>query len=179
MNINNLSVLFFVTLFLLITLAGSEAEAKRMNPCNPCAAKKKQIRKKHVTDFKKLISMGEKLWNNENMGKSGFSCMTCHENHEKLNLDRHHGMWPHNVPGMTNDIVTLTQMINFCMINPIEGKQIDPNSLKMTAMAAFYKHYAHGAMKNPCGMKHKHMNPCNPCAMKHKHMNPCNPCGGH
>ena len=187
------SFMLLISTLFLVTFAGAgESEAGRGNPCNPCSMKKnacnpcnpsadnkKQIRKKHITDKKKLIKMGKKLWNDPKLGKSGLSCMTCHDDYEALNLSRHHGIWPHNVPGMTNDIVTLTQMINFCMLNPMEGKQIDPNSIKMTAMQAYYTHYAMQKHMNPCspsGMKHK-MNPCNPCAMKSKkHMNPCNPC---
>ena len=186
MSIKRISILLFSALFLVVAAGVGDAEARRSNPCNPCAMKKnacnpcakanKQIRKKHITDKKKLVAMGKKLWNDPKLGKSGLACMTCHDDYEGLNLSRHHGIWPHNVPGMTNDIVTLTQMINYCMINPMEGKQIDPNSIKMTAMQAYYTHYAMQKHMNPCGMKHKGMKDCNPCAMKHNGMNPCNPC---
>jgi len=32
-------------------------------------------------------------------------------------------------------------MINFCMINPMEGQQIEANSKDMTAMAAYFRAY--------------------------------------
>ena len=95
------------------------------------------------------------------------SCMSCHEDHDLMNIDRHQGNWPHDVPGMTDDIFTLTQMINYCMINPMEGKQLDPNGIDMTAMQAFYGEYVKSFKgSNPCAAK-------NPCAKR----NPCNPCG--
>ncbi len=133
------------------------------NACNPCGGKPPTpIRSEHVTDQKKLVAMGKKLWNDEKLGNSGFSCMTCHEDHEKLNIGKHRGVWPHYVD-MPKDIVTFTQMINFCMINPMEGKQIEPNSITMTAFQAYYTEYIKSFKgENPCAMKRR-KNPCNPC----------------
>ncbi len=169
-------------LALFVTLSivpfSSPAEA---NPCNPCANSKVQVRDNHITDYKKLLAMGEKMWNDENLGGSGLSCMSCHTDHESLNIEKHHGVWPHNVH-MTNDILTLTQMINFCMLNPMEGKAIDPDSVKMTAMAAFYTDYVQSKLHKPYCAKHKpgkHV--CNPCDMKDGKCygmtkNPCEKC---
>lgn len=138
------------------------------NACNPCGSKPPTpIRSEHITSQKKLVAMGEKLWNDDTLGESGFSCMTCHDDHEKLNIGNHRGIWPHGVH-MTKDIVTFTQMINFCMINPMDGKQIDSNTIKMTAFQAYYQEYIKSF--NPCAMKK------NPCGKK-KRANPCNPCG--
>ena len=129
------------------------------NACNPCGSSK-PIRSKHIKDHAQLVSMGKALWNKDTLGTSGFSCMTCHEDHEKLNIDRHNGSWPHYVH-MSKDIVTLDQMINFCMINPMEGKQLDPNGIEMTAMSAYYAEYIRSfkpGAANPCAK-----NACNPC----------------
>src|SRR3990172_8532787 len=73
---------------------------------------------------------------------------------------------------MPNDILTLDQMINFCMINPMKGKALKWNSSEITAIAAYVQANAkeEGEPANPCAMKH-------PCGRKH----PCgmkNPCGG-
>ena len=183
-------VLIFSAVFLAVAVFGiSRAEASGMNPCNPCAKKEMKnpcnpcnpcsasdntpTRSTHIKDHKKLVKMGEKLWNNTELGTSGLACMSCHEDHESLNLDKNK-TWPHYV-AMPDDIVTLDQMVNFCMVNPMEGKQLDPNSVEMTAIGAFYTEYAKkyipgkGGEMNPC-------NPCNPCARK-KMKNPCNPCG--
>ena len=181
MNLKNLAPLLLGALFLLLLLTVTDAGAETKNPCNPCAKKmnpcnpcegsgKKHIRPKRITDHKKLVSIGEKLWNNAKLGESGLSCMSCHADNEKLNLDSHHGEWPHNVPGMTDDIFTLTQMINYCMINPMEAKQLDPNSVEMTAMAAFYLHLVKTRAHHPCDL------PCgHPCGPPKRDENPCNP----
>lgn len=159
---------------------------KKPNPCNPCSSAAKHIRKDRITDYKKLVAMGKSLWSDKKLGNSDMACLTCHSDYENLNLDKHNGVWPHDVPGMTDDIVTLTQMVNVCMLKPMEANPIDPHSIKMTAMVAYYYDYimpgikgGHMKMKgsnpcNPCSMKKK-PNPCNPCSMK-KRLNPCNPC---
>jgi cytochrome c len=175
-------LLAFLGLFILALASPINAEARK-NPCNPCAKNPcakaggdtKPIRKAKAKDFQSLVKKGKALWNDENLGKSGMSCMTCHEDYASLNLDKKGAMhWPHEVK-MPGDILTLDQMINFCMINPMQTKQLDPNSIEMTAMAAYYFEYAKSHMKMK-GKKHQKgmMNPCsprNPCAKGMK--NPC------
>jgi cytochrome c len=129
----------------------------------------------------KAVKLGKKLWNDPKLGTSGLSCNSCHANGMQLNLDKV-GPFPHYV-AMPNDVVTLDQMINYCMINPMKADAFHWKSREMTAMAAYYQHlvkkHKKGALNpcaaNPCAMK----NPCatNPCAAK----NPCagkNPCRG-
>ncbi len=141
------------------------------NPCNPCAEKAKNVcnpcnpcSKKKAKDYSKLVSTGEKLWSDNELGKSGLSCMSCHAGHESLNLDKV-GPFPHYV-GMPDRMVTLDQMINYCMMNPMETDPLPWDSIKMTAMAVYYQEY----IKSYSGTK----NVCNPCSKKMK--NPCNPC---
>jgi cytochrome c len=177
----------FVTVLLvlpLIMLAGGNGQAGEKNPCaknpcvmknpcaknpcaaNPCAMKPKPIRKAAIKDNAKLMEIGEKLWSDTKLGTSGTACATCHPDGQGLK----------NTPfpkylKMPDDILTLDQMINFCMKNPMKGKPLQWNSLEMTALAAYVQSHAkeEGEPANPCAAK----NPCmmeNPCGMK-------NPCG--
>ena len=142
--------------------------ANACNPCNPCASKPVvPLRSMQQPCVNSLVKQGKKSWSNEKLGKSGFSCMTCHEDHELLT----NKPWPHYI-NMAKDVFSLDQMINFCMLNPMDGKKIDPNSLQMTSMGAFYNNY----MKTwkPTVPKKGKGNPCNPCGGRR---NPCNPCG--
>ncbi len=127
---------------------------------NPCAMKPKPIRKDSVSDNAKLLQMGEKLWNDTKLGKSGLSCAACHADGQNLTNEQ----FPKYVK-MPNDILTLDQMINFCMINPMKGRILKWNSLEITALAAYVTTTANmkDEPENPCAMK-------NPCMMK-------NPCG--
>lgn len=142
------------------------------NPCmakNPCATKSIPIRKNPIKDSAKLKEMSEKLWGSTSLGTSGLSCSACHPDGARLKKEP----FPKHIK-MTGDILTMDQMINFCMVNPMKGKPLKWNSQEMTALAAYITANARESamspmnpcdMKNPCGMK----NPCsskNPCGMK-------------
>ncbi|MCK4738600.1 MAG: hypothetical protein KAT46_01505 [Deltaproteobacteria bacterium] len=135
---------------------------------NPCSSKSMPIRKKQVTNYKKLLKYGKKLWNDEKFGKAkGTSCNTCHPNGALLNSKP----YPKYIK-MAGEILTVDQMINFCMINPMKTKALKWNSKEMTAIAAYIA--KHTMTKSQGKMKHDMMNPCmkmkNPC---NKMMNPC------
>ncbi|MFQ5519489.1 MAG: hypothetical protein ACE5E3_05770, partial [Mariprofundus sp.] len=72
-------------------------------------------------------------------GTAGVACLSCHSDYEMLNLGDNQN-YPHFVK-MVGDVVTLDQMINYCMINPMKGKQFDKNSKELTAMAAYFRAY--------------------------------------
>ena len=112
-----------------------------MNPCaaNPCSAGNTPIRKHAFDNFQQAADAGKKMWNDESLGTSGLSCASCHSGYENLNLDKNQN-YPHFV-GMVGDVVTLDQMINYCMLNPMKGKQFAQNSKELTAMAAYFRAY--------------------------------------
>lgn len=85
------------------------------------------------------------MWKDESLGRSGMACLSCHADHALLNLDRNQN-FPHFVK-MVGDVVTLDQMINYCMLNPMKGKQFEKNSKELTAMAAYYRAYRMQYMK--------------------------------
>ncbi|MEE8423807.1 MAG: cytochrome C peroxidase [Thermodesulfobacteriota bacterium] len=155
------------------------------NPCaaNPCGAKMKvkPIRSGKIKSLNDAVNLGEKLWKDTKLGSSGLSCNTCHaggNTYTKTALQ----VYPHFV-SMPNDVVTLDQMINFCMINPMKGDPLPYGSKEMTALSAYFQNVSLndiekrlGSMSaNPCAAKNA-CNPCavNPCGAK----NACNPCAG-
>ncbi len=169
------------------------------NPCatNPCAANpcdtvggNMAIRADRVKDEAAVLAEGAALWSDASLGRSGLSCATCHPKGKDL----HAAPYPKYI-AMADDVVTLDQMINFCMKNPMGGDYLKWNSREMTALAAYVSAHSGGnanpcasnpcAMNpcsknpcaaNPCAANPCSKNPCNPCAAK-KSWNPCNPCG--
>jgi len=124
------------------------AMQKKANPCsmNPCSTSQKTpLRDKAFKSFAEASAVGKKMWNDENLGTSGMACLSCHSDHELLNLGKNQN-YPHYVE-MVGDVVTLDQMINYCMINPMKGKQFEKNSKEMTAMAAYFRAYRMQYMK--------------------------------
>jgi len=115
------------------------------------------IRKYRMTDEAAVLRLGERLWTDTTLGRSGSSCSTCHPGGALLNSRP----YPKYI-GMADDVLTLDQMINFCMKNPMKAKPLGWNSQKMTALAAYVTAHSGGAAANPCSAK----NPCNPCGVR-------------
>ena len=166
-----------------------------MNACNPCAAKNacnpcggkmkvKSIRDKGqgFSSLDEAVSYGEKLWKDPSLGNSKLSCNTCHADGKSFNKSAVLP-YPHFV-NMPNDVVSLDQMINFCMLNPMKADPLPYGSKEMTALSAYFQNVALKEAKrtvatmkaNPCAAKNA-CNPCNPCAARNA-CNPCNPCAG-
>jgi len=114
-----------------------------MNPCgmNPCSASANTpIRPHAFNSFQEAVDLGKKMWSDdENMGTAGVACLSCHADFDLLNLEKRQN-FPHYVK-MVGDVVTLDQMINYCLVNPMKGKQLEKNSKELTAMAAYYRAY--------------------------------------
>lgn len=143
----------------LATVMSFMFSSQRAYAKNPCAKKAKQIRKNPVMDAKALMQEAERLWKDASLGKAGVSCSTCHPDGAGLKKEQ----YPRYI-NMPDDILTLDQMINFCMMNPMKGKPLSWNNVKMTALAAYVRDHATGGEAiNPCAAG-------NPCSMK-------NPCG--
>ena len=151
-------VLLIVSMLITVGLIDG-ASAERMNPCsknpcmakNPCATKNIPIRKKPIKDAAMLKEMSERLWNDTKLGKAGLSCSTCHLNGNGLKMES----FPKYIH-MAGDILTMDQMINFCMTNPMKGKALAWNSQEITALAAYITaNSSESAAEpvNPCGMK--------------------------
>ena len=176
------------------------------NPCamkNPCATNPCSIKNPCATNpcsMKNPCASGElkyseKLWKDVSLGNSGKSCSTCHPNGQGL----YNTPYPRYIK-MPDKVVTLKEMINFCMEVPMKAEHLDVNGPKMEALVEYINEYINAnssapnpcAMKNPCGMNNpcatnpcSMKNPCgasNPCSMKNPcATNPCamrNPCGG-
>ncbi len=180
-----ISILFaFSTIIGLGMTADSVLAA---DPCsaNPCSAKAKMtkrsrpIRRVKMLDEIVVKNYSDKLWVDPKLGKSGLSCGSCHPNGKGLRR----GSWPKYI-AMADDILTLDQMINFCMTNPMKAKPIKWYLQKMTGLAYYVSTNSNepevGEAVNPCAA-----NPCaakppavNPCAAKPPAVNPCatNPC---
>ncbi len=113
------------------------------NPCsmNPCSASANTpIRPHAFNSFQEAVDLGKKMWSDdEGMGTAGVACLSCHADFDLLNLEKRQN-FPHYVK-MVGDVVTLDQMINYCLLNPMKGKQLEKNSKELTAMAAYYRAY--------------------------------------
>ncbi|MBL6932168.1 MAG: cytochrome C peroxidase [Rhodospirillales bacterium] len=167
--------------------------AAKKNPCNPCGANpcagadidpKLVVRPKgtmmYKGDMAALVREGEKLFKDTSLSTNGMSCQTCHGGLELFN-NTFMKAYPHMVEMPMNssgvNSVSLDEMVQFCMLAPMESKPFPWESRELAAVTAYTAtlqkaFMAKGANPcnpcNPCAAR----NPCNPCAAK----NPCNPC---
>ena len=63
----------------------------------------------------------------------------CHAKFENMHFNKNQN-FPHLV-SMAGKVVTVTQMINYCLVNPMAGSALEADSDDMTAMSAFLRAY--------------------------------------
>lgn len=162
--------------------AANPCAAKTMNPCaaNPRAGTeidpKLVVRPQGTMLYKgpmaSLVSEGEKLFKDTSLSTNGNSCQTCHKKLEAF-ADSFAMPYPHKVdmPLDSSGVnsVALDEMVQFCMLAPMESKPFPWNSRELAAITAYsatlqQEFIARGS--NPCA--------ANPCAAKNpRAVNPC------
>lgn len=105
--------------------------SKISNTCSPCTRMEK--------DRALLVEKGKQLWNDKKLGTSEMSCISCHADHENLNLDKV-VIYP-NYMTMPDNVLSLKKMINYCMVNPMQTASLSLDSPEMEAIAAYYSEY--------------------------------------
>ena len=159
----------------------------RANPCNPCGGGKvdaKMVMQPAGTslypgDRMQLVAEGQRLWNDKSLGTNGLACGICHANNGNLNKTflkpyPHHVAMPYQQAGL--DQVSAAEMVQFCMIVPMQSQPLGWSSRELAALAAYteevQKQFVVAVAANPCLIRTSGTNPCNPCGAR----NPCNPC---
>lgn len=183
--------LLAASVFLLGACSGGDREETRSaaaNPCaaaaaNPCAAglaaKISQGDRQLNTGGQpsdRLVAMGKELFNDKSLSGLGTtSCATCHTGGYGMMNAGFAEPYPHYVKMAKEraglDEVTAAEMVQLCMVIPMQNDPLDWNSVELAALSEYVTSMQKGF--DPA-MAAGGMNPCNPCAGK----NPCNPCAG-
>ncbi|MDZ4098108.1 MAG: cytochrome c peroxidase [Methylophilaceae bacterium] len=150
------------------------------NPCaaNPCAAGER-VDPKLVTrpkgskpykgNYQALVKEGEKLWNSTKLSANGaMSCATCHTGGAmfQATFAQPYPHWVQMAHDRSNiQSVTLEEMVQFCMVVPMQAKPLAWDSRELAALTAYTAEVQKKFKANPCAAK----NPCgarNPCAAR-------------
>ena len=160
------------------------AAPKMMNPCaaapkgaNPCASQSSMSPKLFTrpvgTTLAKgnpadLIKEGRTLFMDKSLSTNGNSCSTCHAKFGMFS-NTFAKPFPHKVE-MAEDIgkkqIRLDEMIQLCMLAPMEAKTLPWESRQLAALTAYVgevqkSFMARGRSTNPCApAPSKGMNPC-------------------
>ncbi|MCC6302120.1 MAG: cytochrome C [Gammaproteobacteria bacterium] len=98
----------------------------------------------------KAVFMGDALWHDGSLGSNGLACGNCHPDGSASN--------PHTWPKYQTNlgkVGTLREMINWCIMVPLEGKALPMESDKMIAMEA-YATYMHNGVAIALGKDEQH-----------------------
>lgn len=103
--------------------------------------------KRWETEFEETAKYGRQLWENSapvKLGTNKVACAQCHPNA----ANTHPETYP-KFQKQIGKVAYLTSMINWCIRNPLEGKEIGPESKEMTALLAYIYKERKGVKLNP------------------------------
>jgi cytochrome c len=88
-----------------------------------------------------LVKAGAELWKDPSLGNSGLSCDNCHMMNAQFKKSFKQP-YPHEVAmvnNMAGDVgeITAAQMVQFCMLAPMEAEPLPWDSKELAALAAY------------------------------------------
>ncbi len=89
--------------------------------------------------YQKVVQKGRALWTSPKLGTNGVACAQCHPNAANTH--------PETYPKFQKQIgrvITLGEMVNWCLRNPLEGKPLALDSGEMVAILAYITHERKG-----------------------------------
>jgi len=88
--------------------------------------------KRWKEEYMSVVMKGRNLWTDPNLGTNGVACAQCHPNAANTH--------PETYPKFQKQIgrvIALREMINWCLRNPLEGKELAAGDPKMIAIEAY------------------------------------------
>ena len=83
-------------------------------------------------EFMSVVKKGEDLFHSSKLGKNTVSCAQCHPN----GANTHPETFP-KFQKQIGKVVSLMEMINWCIENTLEGMPLEWDDAKMTALQAY------------------------------------------
>jgi len=94
--------------------------------------------------FMQVVQKGRELWTSPALGKNGVVCAQCHPNA----ANSHPETYP-KFQKQIGKVITLPEMINWCIRNPLEGQPLAVDSPEMTALVAYATYERRGVKLEP------------------------------
>jgi len=88
--------------------------------------------KRWEAEYMSVVEKGRALWTSGELGSNGVACAQCHPNAANTH--------PETYPKFQKQIgrvIALREMINWCLINPLQGKEIPESDPRMVAIEAY------------------------------------------
>jgi thiosulfate dehydrogenase len=104
----------------------------------------------HEQALLRMVMKGDALWHDGGLGTNGLACGNCHPDGSAGN--------PHTFPKFQTNlgkVGTFREMINWCIIVPLEGQALPTESEEMIALEA-YGTYTHQGVPIALGKDEQH-----------------------
>jgi len=83
-------------------------------------------------ELAKLVAEGDRLFHSDEIGTNGMACAMCHPSASNT----HPETYP-KFQTQLKKVALLRDMVNWCIINPLEGPELAENDAKMKALEAY------------------------------------------
>jgi len=95
-------------------------------------------------EFKATADKGRALWVDGTLGSNGVACAQCHPNA----ANTHPETYP-KYQKQLGRVVTIGEMINWCIQNPLEGEEMKLDDPRIVAMQAYVNFERRGVEMSP------------------------------
>lgn len=100
--------------------------------------------KRWEQEFMSVVEKGRALWGSPELGTNGVACGQCHPNA----ANTHPETYP-KFQKQLGKVITLREMINWCLLNPLEGQPLALDDPRMVAMEAYVTYERRGVKMEP------------------------------
>jgi thiosulfate dehydrogenase len=83
-------------------------------------------------ELDKLVAEGDRLFHSDELGTNGVACAMCHPHASNT----HPETYP-KFQAQLKKVAQLRDMVNWCILNPLEGKELADNDPRMHALEAY------------------------------------------
>ena len=95
-------------------------------------------------EYMSVVAKGRELWTSPDLGTNGVACAQCHPNA----ANTHPETYP-KFQKQLGRVIPLRDMINWCLMNPLEGETLELDDPRMVAMEAYIAYERRGVPLAP------------------------------
>ena len=95
-------------------------------------------------EYMSVVAQGRELWVSADLGTNGVACAQCHPN----GANTHPETYP-KFQRQLGRVVSLFEMVNWCLQNPLEGEPLAADDPKMVALLSYITYERRGVPLAP------------------------------
>ena len=95
-------------------------------------------------EYMSVVADGRALWGSPDLGTNAVACGQCHPN----GANTHPETYP-KFQQQLGRVIALREMINWCLMNPLEGETLELDDPRMIALEAYVAYERRGVALDP------------------------------